>query len=182
MNTSIPRDKVSVQYSTVGDAIAHIKEVGVDAHLAKTNIKSAFRIVPFHPDDHHLLGMRWNGMFYYDTTLPMGRSMSCAIFESFSTAIYKLDIPRMVHVMDDFLISAASEREVSTQLKRFLEFSEECGIPRDGGPDQKLAFLGITLDVSQSLAMLPEDKLCRCRELLTCKTMTLKELQSLFVI
>ena len=85
MNTSIPRDKVLVQYSTVGDAIAHIKEVGVDAYLAKTDIKSAFWIVPFHPDDHHLLGIRWNGMFNYDTTLPMGHSMSCAIFESFST-------------------------------------------------------------------------------------------------
>ena len=119
VNICIPRDKVSVQYSTVGDAISHIKDVGANAHLAKTDIKSAFRIVPIHPDDHHLLGMRWNGMFYYDTTLPMGCSMSCAIFESFSTAIQwiannKLGIPRMVHVLDDFLIIAPLAGEVST--------------------------------------------------------------------
>ena len=56
VNTSIPRYKVSVQYSTSEDAIAHIKEVGTEANLAKTDIKSAFRIVPIHPDDHHLLG------------------------------------------------------------------------------------------------------------------------------
>ena len=80
VNTSIPRDKVSVHYSTVDDAITHIKEVGVNAYLAKTNIKSAFRIVPIHPDDHHLLGMKWKDRFYYDTTLPRGCSMSCAIF------------------------------------------------------------------------------------------------------
>ena len=86
MNTSIPRNRVSVQYSTMDNAIAHIKEVGAKAHLAKTDIKSAFRIVPIQPDDH-LLWMRWNGRFYYDTTLPMGCSMSCAISESFSTAI-----------------------------------------------------------------------------------------------
>ena len=38
VNTSIPRDKVSVQYSTVDDAIRHIKEVGANAYLAKTDI------------------------------------------------------------------------------------------------------------------------------------------------
>ena len=192
VNTSIPRLRVSVQYSTLDDAISHIKEVGMGAHLAKTDIKLAFRIVPIHPDDHHLLGMRWNGGFYYDTTLPMGCSMSCAIFESFSTAIQwiannKLGIPRMVHVLDNFLMIASSTGEVSTQLRKFLDFCEECGIPiapeNTEGPDQKLAFLGITLDVTLSLAILPDDKLSRCRRLLreamTRKTMTLKELQSL---
>ena len=155
--------------------------MGASAYLAKTDIKSAFRIVPIHPDDHHLLGMRWDSS-----------SMSCAIFESFSTAIQwiannKLDIPRMVHVLDDFLIIAPSADEVSEQLRRFLKFCWECGIPiapeKTEGPDQKLAFLGITLDVRHSLAMLPDDKLSRCRallqEALTCKTMTLKELQTL---
>ena len=175
MNTSIPRDKASVQYSTVDDAIRHIKEVGANAYLAKTDIKSAFRIVPIHPDDRHLLGMRWDGRFYYDTTLPMGCSMSCAIFESFSTTIKwiannKLDIPRMVHVLDDFFIIAPSVDEASEQLGRFLKFCGECGIPiapeKTEGLDQKLAFWGITLDVRNSLAMLPEDKLSRCTELL----------------
>ena len=68
-----------------------------------------------------------------------------------------------------------------------MDFCEECGITiapeKTDRPDQKLAFLGITLDVSQSLAMLPDNKLSKCRELLqealTRKTMTLKELQSL---
>ena len=130
MNTSIPRYKVSVQYSTVDDAIVHIKEVGTEAHLAKTDIKSAFRIVPIHPDDHHLLGMSLNDKFYYDTTLPMGCSMSCSIFESFSTAIQwiannKLGIPRMVHVLNNFLIIGSLPGEVSAQLRRFLDFCEE---------------------------------------------------------
>ena len=134
----------------------------------------------------------FDGGFYYDTTLPMGCSMSCAIFVSFSTAIQwiannKLGIPKLVHVLDDFLIIASSAGEVSTQLCRFLDFCEECGIPiapeKTEGPDQKLAFLGITLDVTLSLAILPDDKLSRCRELfrvaMTRKTMTLKKLQTL---
>ena len=39
MNTSIPWDKFSVQYSTVDDAISHINEVGVNDHLAKKQNK-----------------------------------------------------------------------------------------------------------------------------------------------
>ena len=63
----------------MNNAIKHIKEVGANAHLAKTDIKSAFRIVSIHPDDHNLLAMKWDGMFYYDTTLPMGCSMGCSV-------------------------------------------------------------------------------------------------------
>ena len=80
VNTPIPQDRVSVHYVTVNNAISHIKEVGVTSHLAKTDIKSAFRIIPIHPDNHHLLGMKWQTRYYYDTMLPMGCSMSCAIF------------------------------------------------------------------------------------------------------
>ena len=93
----------------------------------------------------------------------------------------------MVHFLDDFLIIASSPHEALSQLQRFLGFCEECGIPialeKTESPDQTLAFLGITLDVSQSLSVLPEDKLLKCRSLLqealARKTMILRELQSL---
>ena len=186
MNTSIPRDKMSVQYSTVRDAIRHIKEVGLNSYLAKTDIKLAFRIVPIHPDDHHLLGMKWKGMFAHRLL-----DVMCHL-RGFSTgvqwiAINKLDIPRRVYVYDDFLITAPLAHEVQSQLQRFLEYCEECGIPitseKTEGPEQTLAFFGITVDVSRSLSMFPKDKLQRCRSLLqdalAHKTMTLRELQSL---
>ena len=143
---------MSVHYSTVDDAITHIKEVGVSAYLAKTDIKSAFRIVPIHPDDHHLLGMKWKDRYYYNTTLAMGCSMSCAIFEATTVqwiAINKLHIPWMVQVLDDFL------------PLHLTNFCEECGIPialeKTEGPNQTLAFLGIILDVSRSLSVLQEE-------------------------
>ena len=175
VNASIPRDKVSVQYGTVDDAISHIKEEGAQAYLAKTDIKSAFRIVPVHPSHYRLLGMQWRGQFYYDTTLPMGCSISCSIFEALSTALEwvarnKLGIPRMVHVLDDFLIIAGSYKETSIQLQKFLQFCMECGIPiakeKTEGPASVITFLGITLDVRNSVALLPVDKLDHCRTLL----------------
>ena len=52
--------------------------------MAKTEIKSAFRILPVNPDDHPLLGMKWENLYYsYDRCLPMDCSASCAIFEAF---------------------------------------------------------------------------------------------------
>ena len=42
------------------------------ALLAKINIKSAFRIVPVHPEDRWLLGTRWEGKLFIDTVLPFG--------------------------------------------------------------------------------------------------------------
>ena len=192
VNASIPRDKVAVQYSTIDDAIAYIKVVGRGAFLAKTDIKSAFRIIPVHPSQYHLLGMQWEGKYFYDTTLPMGCSISCAIFEAFSSAIEwiaknKLDIPYMTHVLDDFLIVAPSYKESDNQLKRFLSFCDECGIPmapeKTEGPETSLAFLGITLDVPHFLAKLPDDKLRTCHGLIqravAQRNITQKGLQSI---
>lgn len=48
--------------------------------MAKTDIEDAFRIIPIHPSDYHLLGFIWEGQFYYDKCLPMGASSSCQIF------------------------------------------------------------------------------------------------------
>ena len=192
VNMSIPQDKVTVQYSTVDDAVSHIKAVGRGAYLAKTDIKSAFRIIPVHPSQHHLLGMQWNDAFFYDTTLPMGCSISCNIFEAFSTAIQwiantKLGIQHMVHVLDDFLIIAPSQAESQHQLNKFLAFCEECGIPmapeKTEGPSPSLTFLGITINVPNSLMLLPDDKLQACgskiKEVLSKKTVLLRELQSM---
>ena len=36
--------------------------------LAKVDIRSAYRIVPVHPEDRLLLGMMWEQAFYVDTT------------------------------------------------------------------------------------------------------------------
>ena len=40
--------------------------------MAKLDIRSAYRIVPVHPQDRHLLGMMWDGKLYVDVALPFG--------------------------------------------------------------------------------------------------------------
>ncbi len=49
-------------------AMAH----GRAANLSKFDIESAYRMVPVHPEDRHLLGMEWKGKLFIDTTLTFG--------------------------------------------------------------------------------------------------------------
>ena len=72
-------------------------------------------------------------------------------------------------------------------MKVFLRLCGQLGVPLDQdntqGPDTTLPFLGITLDTLKVEAILPQDKIDKCRslsrEFLTKKKVTLKELQSL---
>ena len=79
VNDGIAPEYASVQYAHVVDAVAIIKQLGSGCLLAKTDIKSAFRILPIKPSDYDLLGIFWQGPYYYDRAMPMG----CASAEIF---------------------------------------------------------------------------------------------------
>lgn len=51
------------------------------------DIKSVFRIIPVHSDDHPLLGMKWENLYLYDCWPPMGCLSSCDILEAFDLAL-----------------------------------------------------------------------------------------------
>ena len=169
-----------------------IKSIGRGSYLSKTDIKSAFRIIPIHPDDYHLLGMKWNNSYFFDRCLPMGCSSSCAIFEAFSTSLewlakHFLGASGVLHILDDFLFIAESESKCSSDLSKFLSLCDYLGVPiaheKTEGPGTTLQFAGIALDTINMEVRLPEVKLQKCRELLTDfhkrRKVTLRELQSL---
>ena len=80
-------DDSHVQYQSIDDAIKYIRSMGVWSLMAKTDVEKAFCILP-HPDDYESLGMKVNKLYYYYKALPMGCSISCRLFEEFSTAIH----------------------------------------------------------------------------------------------
>lgn len=134
VNDGISPEHTSVSYATISNAIQHIKAAGPGCFLAKTDIKNAFRIIPIRPQDYSLLGMRWRDLFYYDRCMPMGCSSSCKTFETLSTAMEwiaqkKLNITRMIHLLDDFLIIAPSHTLCRDQLRLFLDLCSYLGIP-----------------------------------------------------
>ena len=192
VNDGILPENTSVYYATIEDAIGLVKRNGKGCFLAKTDIKNAFRIIPIQPADYPLLGMKWDGLYYYDRCMPMGCSSSCKTFETFSTSVEwiaqsKLKIASILHLLDDFLIVAPTEALCKFQLELFLDLCDYLGIPmapeKTVGPLTTLSFAGIELDSQFQLARLPRDKLVKCMhtisDFLRRKKVTLVELQSL---
>ena len=103
--------------------------------MAKTDIDSAFRLIPIHPNDHPLLGFKFGTEFFYDSCLPFGASSSCAIFEAFSSALEwaakcKFNIEHIVHILDDFLIfEPPHNNQCNKKLSTFLTMCSELRVP-----------------------------------------------------
>ena len=72
VNDGISKDEFPVSYSKVEDGIAMIVRTGQGAFLGEIDIKSAYRIVPIHPNDRDLLGMKWRNQYFVDLALLFG--------------------------------------------------------------------------------------------------------------
>ena len=108
VNDYIPERTSSIRYASFSHAITVIKKLGAGCFMAKTDIKSAFRIIPIHPSDFPLLGMKGDTQFYYDVCLPMGLSSSCAIFEAFSSSLewisaHRIGASGVLRILEDCL-------------------------------------------------------------------------------
>ena len=192
VNDSISHADSTISYANIDDAVRHIVTVGPSAYLAKTDIESAFRLIPVQPQDYHRLGLSWQNNYYYDRCLPMGCASSCNIFSQFSHALAwaaqnRLHIPHVIYVLDDFLFVNSSFQSCKTNLQHFIAMCADIGVPiamdKTFYPSQVLSFLGIEIDVINSQLRLPLDKLYKCRQLvqqaLNRSKLTLRELQSL---
>ena len=191
INDVIDHNLATVSYATFNDAVQTFLLLGRGTLLSKTDVDSAFRIIPIHTEDHDLLGIKFNDRFYYDTCLPMGCSSAPAIVDRFSSAlehnaIQHLGIANIIHILDDFLILGPPDSPTCQQnLNRFISFCAFVGVPikseKTENANNVMTFMGLELDSVQVEAHLPFDKLEKlCVKLKDVKrTITLKELQSL---
>ena len=102
--------------------------------MAKVDIESAYRMVPVHPSDRHLLGMEWKGNIYVDTALPFGLRSAPKIFNSVADAIEWIlkarGVTNVSHYLDDFIfIGAAGTSECQRNLQLVLEACAALGVP-----------------------------------------------------
>ena len=173
VNAHISPSDYSLHYITVENAISIIQKLGHGCFMSKLDIKSAFRNIPVHPSDWELLGMKWQGLYYFDTVLPVGLRSAPYLFDQFSCMLEwvittKLGVPNVIHILDDFFFVTKPPRSVC-----FKTFP----------PTTSLEFMGVLLDSNKMEARLPLDKLTRTKEALhdwSCKkSATLRELQSL---
>lgn len=66
----IQPDIYSLLYVSVDDAVIAITVAGQGGFVAKVDLKSAYHLVPIHPEDRLLMWMSWEGEVYVDTVLP----------------------------------------------------------------------------------------------------------------
>jgi hypothetical protein len=176
INDGIPEEEATVQYQSIDDATTLIRRLGKDSYLAKTDIAEAFRIVPLHPSQYPLFGIKWQDKFFYDKCLPMGCRSSCRIFETLSNALQwmsntRLGIKSMSHILDDFLIGEKEKSACQYSLNKFLALCSNLGIPtapeKTTQPTKVLSFVGYELDTHNMEVRLPADKLTKGKALIT---------------
>ena len=110
VNDHIPKDPYSLQYVRVDDAISILKSLDPRAYMAKTDLKSAFCILPIHPDDWNLLGIYWQSRYYVDLYLLFGLRSSPFLFNQISEALqwilkHNYGLGHVLHILDDFFIA-----------------------------------------------------------------------------
>ena len=157
-----------LRYSTVQDAMDSVMLLGRAALMAKLDVKSAFRLCPVRPEGHHLLGMRWQGSFFFDRVLPIGLRLAPFIFNCLADAIEWLvrqdSVLHIHHYLDDlFVAGEPASEQCAHHLHTLISLCNALGVPlaadKIESPSTTLEYLGILLDSSLLEARLSAAKL-----------------------
>ena len=108
------------------DATLVVQKLGRGAVLAKLDLKKAYRMVPVHPDDHALLGIRWGTDVYIDTALLFDLRSAPKIFSAIADALVWVlhckGVQWQIHYLYDFLFLGPPNEPVCAQaLKTALD-------------------------------------------------------------
>ena len=192
VNENIPKDLCTVQYDTLDKIIQFVIYYGQGSYISKSDIEKAFRIIPLHQDSFHLMGFKWKDQYFYDKCLPMGCSISCKLFEEFSTSIqwilsHVYHISGISHILDDFMFVDSSFEACNKKLEIFLSVTRWLNIPIKSSktfrPCQIMIVHGIEVDTIAMEMRLPKDKLDKAQEQLQrlrhSKKTTFRILQSI---
>lgn len=175
VNDGISPGLCSLQYAKVDNAVAIILQLGRGTQLVKMDLKDAYRIVPVHPSDYHLLGITWRGHTYVDRALPFGLRSAPKIFNALADFIAWVlncqGVAHQIHYLDDFLFFAAPHSQQGREcLSTASQTLATLGVPvaahKTEGPTTIITFLGILVDSDNFELRLPADKLARLHEML----------------
>ena len=196
INDGIDRSYCTVHYASFDEAVKLVVEVGKGAFMAKADVESAFRLLPVHPRDFCLLGMKVNDFYLVDKSLPMGASCSPALFEKFSTFLEwatkrAANSDKISHFADDFIFVGLEDKASPLSCQNLVEtFHQVCknlGVPlamaKSVGPTSKLVYLGLEIDSIKQVVSIPETKINaiiqKIEDALQHTKVTLKQFQSL---
>ena len=113
VNYFIDEQPCIVKYASFDKVLDMISSLGRSTQLGKIDISQAFRLLIVNPADFDLLGIKFDGKYYIDKCLPIGCSISCALFENCSTFLHwvaeiKAGLSTLDHYLDDFIFPGAA--------------------------------------------------------------------------
>ena len=172
INEFIPKEPFSVKYSKFDDAVRMVLEKGRGCYMSKLDIKHAFRIIPVHPSQWHLLCYHFEGRWYVDLVLPFGLRSSPAIFCQFADLVRWVlancyNVPMVINYSDDFFqVSGLELCKASDELNTILKAFDDLGIPvapdKIFGPCHRLPYLGIVIDSISMTMEVTEERYQEC--------------------
>ena len=111
VNDGISKGLSSISYASVDDAVEPVLQLGKATQLVKLDLERAYRNIPVHPQDHHLLAISWEGSTYVDRALPFGLRSAPKIFSAVADmiawALHCAGVQHQIHYLDDFLFLGA---------------------------------------------------------------------------
>ena len=169
VNDFVDPSLCSLKYASVDDAAEFVAKVGRCALLAKPDIKLAYRNIPIHPGDHHLLGIRWRDQTYVDSFLPFGLRSAPKIFNATADTLEWMIARRgcvefIIHYLDDFLFGGSpSSDSCANSLGFALQICSEVGFPimkeKVVGATTLIEILGFLIVTRAMEIRLPQEKL-----------------------
>ena len=164
-NEHIDKDMLACKYSLFDEAVDIVSGIGSEAFMAKIDIKNAFKICPVRRDRY----------FYFYTALPFGSRSSPAIFNSFATVLRWIyaehgEINNIIHYLDDYFLAEEDYMGCFRSLKALIDICKFLSVPlaeeKIDGPSKAIVYLGILIDAGAQMMMLPNEKLCKLKDLL----------------
>lgn len=191
-------DRVSSSYDTVNftlkypsvDMIARrIIQLGDTAMLCKVDLKRAFRNLRVDPADVHNLGLRFDGKFFIDLSIPFGYKHGSVCCQRVTDAVREICRKNGYWVwnyIDDFHLVESSDK-IFKAFEFFTNLLKDLGLPinhdKTVQPCKALTCIGIRVDASLFTLSIDPQKLKEifqaCRIFLSYTTLTRQKLQSI---
>lgn len=173
VNGEMSMRHLAVEFQTVLDVMDYVRQVGPDARLSKTDIRSAYRNLPVRPDLQHTQCSEWQGVLRADLCLSFGTASGPWTFEQFACAVHYIlqkdlnrelgqEAVKVFHYLDDCLLVGRDETESEQGFKVMLKTYSRLGIPLSEEKTEaalpRAEFLGLIVDAENQCLLYPEDK------------------------
>ena len=173
VNYGIPRDTyLGVPYKlhlpSAQDLRGLIVSQGQGCHLWSVDFQRGYRQLRVCPMDWPLLGIAWNGAFYFDMAVPFGIRWGAMYMQRTTSAVTRLAgheaIPCIAYIDD--VASAQSPGDAIRGKRRFQSLLVELGlqenISKGSEPSTRMTWLGVDFDSEAMTMSVPTIKINEC--------------------